>query len=90
MLTDTSLPPHIISGLRAVAALLATPNVATRAKPTGQISISLADFNDSEDSEENPYTGERPSVLPKVLTYIFIIKFHKSIFVKTLLILNKS
>lgn len=69
MLTDTNLPPHIVSGLRAIASLLAPPNATStiRTKPAGLASVSLVDFNTSgSDSEENPYTGERPSALPKV------------------------
>lgn len=71
MLSDPYVPPHIVSGLRAVATLLAPPNTLSplpniRNKST-RISISLADFNNSEsDSEENPYLGERTSNISKV------------------------
>lgn len=68
MLTDSQLPPHILSGLRAVASLLSPPSMSMspRTKPAG-ISISLVDFNNSgSDSEESPYIGERTSNLPKV------------------------
>jgi len=69
MLSDPHVPPHIVSGLRAVATLLAPPTISPlpRNRST-RISISLADFNNSEsDSEENPYLGaERTSVMPKV------------------------
>ncbi|CAG2177513.1 unnamed protein product [Oppiella nova] len=67
MLTDSQLPPHITSGLRALASLLSPPSLASspRTKPTG-ISIALVDFNNSgSDSEENPYIGERTSNMPK-------------------------
>ncbi|CAG2104895.1 unnamed protein product [Medioppia subpectinata] len=67
MLTDSQLPPHITSGLRALASLLSPPSLASspRTKPAG-ISIALVDFNNSgSDSEENPYIGERTSNIPK-------------------------
>jgi len=68
MLTDNSLPPHVASGLRAIAAMLAPPTVASanRVKPVAPASVALTDFNSGSDSEEIPYTGERPSALPKV------------------------
>ena len=72
MLTDSQLPPHILSGLRAVASLLSPPSLSSspRIKPTG-ISIALVDFNNSEsDSEESPYIGERTSNIPKVCSLI--------------------
>lgn len=69
MLTDNSLPPHVVSGLRALAVMLApTTSVpsGSRVKPAASASVSLTDFNSGSDSEEIPYTGERPSALPKV------------------------
>lgn len=50
------------------SAMLAPPSVAgNRIKPVAPASVSLAsDFNSGSDSEEIPYTGERPSALPKV------------------------
>lgn len=67
MLTDSSLPPHVFSGLRAVAIMLAPPSMAgNRVKPVAPASVALSDFNSGSDSEEIPYTGERPSALPKV------------------------
>ncbi|KAG0429802.1 hypothetical protein HPB47_023276 [Ixodes persulcatus] len=68
MLLDPSLPPHVVSGLRALAALLSPPSHGPpqpRPRPGGA-SVSLADFNCGSDTEEIPYTGERPSALPKV------------------------
>lgn len=69
MLLDPSLPPHVVSGLRALAALLSPPSHGPpqpRPRPGGA-SVSLADFNCGSDTEEIPYTGERPSALPKRL-----------------------
>ena len=68
MLSDPYVPPHIVSGLRAVATLLAPPSISPLPRnKTTRISISLADFNNSEsDSEENPYLGDRTSNMPKV------------------------
>ncbi|KAI1301941.1 cGMP-inhibited 3',5'-cyclic phosphodiesterase A [Halotydeus destructor] len=69
MLTDASLPAHVTSGLRALAAMLAPPNFGVgsqqRVKPVAPASVSLTDFNSGSDSEEIPYTGERPSTQPK-------------------------
>lgn len=70
MLSDPSVPPNIVSGLRAVANLLAPPPTISplpMRDKSNRISISLAVFNNSEsDSEENPYLGERTSNMPKV------------------------
>ncbi|XP_022238555.1 cGMP-inhibited 3',5'-cyclic phosphodiesterase A-like [Limulus polyphemus] len=69
MLADSNLPPHIISGLRALASLLSPPTHGPsqpRHRPGGA-SVALTDFNSGSDTEEIPYTGERPSALPKRL-----------------------
>lgn len=69
MLLDPNLPPHVVSGLRALATLLSPPSHGPpqpRPRPGGA-SVSLADFNCGSDTEEIPYTGERPSALPKRL-----------------------
>ncbi|GFR80706.1 cGMP-inhibited 3',5'-cyclic phosphodiesterase A [Elysia marginata] len=68
MLADASLPPHIVSGLRAVSNLLKPPEAQgsfhkQRVSPL----VSLTENTSyGSDSEESPYTGERPSTLPKV------------------------
>lgn len=68
MLADTTLPPHVVSGLRAVSNLLKPAEShssmhKTRVSPL----VSLTESTSyGSDSEENPYTGERPSSLPKV------------------------
>ncbi|OQV22497.1 cGMP-inhibited 3',5'-cyclic phosphodiesterase A [Hypsibius exemplaris] len=65
----TLLPPHIISGLRAVAGLLEQPGVTTPNSVTSSTRfrngpfVSLSEIG--SDTEESPYTGERPNVLPK-------------------------
>ena len=70
MLADTTLPPHVVSGLRAVSNLLKPAEThssmhKTRVSPL----VSLTESTSyGSDSEENPYTGERPSSLPKVST----------------------
>ena len=68
MLADASLPPHIVSGLRAVSNLLKPPDVhGAFHKPRVSPLVSLTEStNYGSDSEESPYTGERPSTLPKV------------------------
>ncbi|XP_076329175.1 cGMP-inhibited 3',5'-cyclic phosphodiesterase 3A-like isoform X2 [Tachypleus tridentatus] len=69
MLADSNLPPHVISGLRALASLLSPPNHGThqpRHRPGGS-SVALTDFNSGSDTEEIPFTGERPPVIPKRL-----------------------
>ncbi|XP_052244847.1 cGMP-inhibited 3',5'-cyclic phosphodiesterase 3A-like isoform X2 [Dreissena polymorpha] len=69
MLADTTLPPHVVSGLRAVSNLLKpvehhSSMHKTRVSPL----VSLTESTSyGSDSEENPYTGERPSSLPKRL-----------------------
>ncbi|KAK8786045.1 hypothetical protein V5799_007590 [Amblyomma americanum] len=71
MLLDPNLPPHVVSGLRALATLLSPPSHGPpqpRPRPGGA-SVSLADFNCGSDTEEIPYTGERPSALPKAVLY---------------------
>ncbi|XP_064490056.1 cGMP-inhibited 3',5'-cyclic phosphodiesterase 3A-like isoform X3 [Ornithodoros turicata] len=68
MLADPNLPPHVVSGLRALATLLSPPSHGPPRGPRpGGASVSLADFNSGSDTEEIPYTGERPSALPKRL-----------------------
>ncbi|CAM1302653.1 PDE3B (predicted) [Pycnogonum litorale] len=69
MLADnSSLPPHIISGLQALSNLLSPPNHVSphqqRQRIVGGL-VSLTDFSGSDTEENLPYTGERPSALPK-------------------------
>ncbi|XP_059141069.1 cGMP-inhibited 3',5'-cyclic phosphodiesterase 3A-like [Physella acuta] len=69
MLADTSLPPHIVSGLRAVSNLLKPPDAQGsfhKARVSPLVSLTES-TNYGSDSEESPYTGERPSTLPKRL-----------------------
>ncbi|KAK3712329.1 hypothetical protein RRG08_002660 [Elysia crispata] len=68
MLADASLPPHIVSGLRAVSNLL-KPSDAQGSFHKQRVSplVSLTENTSyGSDSEESPYTGERPSTLPKL------------------------
>ncbi|KAI8791783.1 cGMP-inhibited 3',5'-cyclic phosphodiesterase 3A-like isoform X2 [Biomphalaria glabrata] len=69
MLADSSLPPHIISGLKAVSNLLKPPDAQSSFhKPRVSPLVSLTESTTyGSDSEESPYTGERPSTLPKRL-----------------------
>ncbi|XP_013381675.1 cGMP-inhibited 3',5'-cyclic phosphodiesterase A isoform X2 [Lingula anatina] len=69
MLADTSLPPHVISGLKAVGSLLKPPeNHMPINRPRVSPLVSLAEStNYGSDSEDLPYTGERPSSLPRRL-----------------------
>ncbi|XP_048768884.2 cGMP-inhibited 3',5'-cyclic phosphodiesterase 3A-like isoform X5 [Ostrea edulis] len=63
MLADQSLPPNIVSGLRTLSNLLKPPEShssfhKTRVSPL----VSLTESTSyGSDTEENPYTGERPS-----------------------------
>ena len=68
MLADATLPPHVISGLRAVGNLLKpTDNHSSLHKTRVSPLVSLTESTSyGSDTEENPYTGERPSSLPKV------------------------
>lgn len=68
MLADSALPPHVVSGLRSVSNLLKPPEShAPSHKPKVSPLVSLTEAtNYGSDSEEIPYTGERPSSLPKV------------------------
>ncbi|XP_071114452.1 cGMP-inhibited 3',5'-cyclic phosphodiesterase 3A-like isoform X2 [Haliotis cracherodii] len=69
MLADTNLPPHIVSGLRVVSSLLKPPESHSGIhKPKVSPLVSLTESTSyGSDSEESPYTGERPSSLPKRL-----------------------
>ncbi|XP_012946571.1 cGMP-inhibited 3',5'-cyclic phosphodiesterase A, partial [Aplysia californica] len=60
MLADSNLPPHIISGLRAVSNLLKPPDAhGCFHKPRVSPLVSLTENTSyGSDSEESPYTGE--------------------------------
>ena len=69
MLAESNLPPHIISGLRAVSSLLKpNDNHGANQKPKVSPLVSLTETTSlyRSDNEDLPYTGERPSSLPKV------------------------
>ena len=68
MLAESNLPPHISSGLRAIGSLLKPPsdNHVSMHKTKGNPLVALAESCYGSDSEDLPYTGERPSSLPKV------------------------
>ncbi|XP_015793123.1 cGMP-inhibited 3',5'-cyclic phosphodiesterase A isoform X1 [Tetranychus urticae] len=61
MLNDPTLPPHIISGLRAVASLLAPPvsQVSNRSRSTPWAAVALDNYASVEEPSEMPYTGEK-------------------------------
>ncbi|XP_069104375.1 cGMP-inhibited 3',5'-cyclic phosphodiesterase 3A-like isoform X2 [Argopecten irradians] len=67
MLADVSLPPNVISGLRTLGNLLKpAESHSSFHKPRVSPLVSLTEStNYSSDNEESPYTGERPSMLPK-------------------------
>ena len=70
MLADSNLPPHVVSGLRTVSNLLKPPETPhmTLHRPKISPLVSLTETsNYGSDSEDLPYTGERPSSLPKVV-----------------------
>ncbi|XP_078662784.1 cGMP-inhibited 3',5'-cyclic phosphodiesterase 3A-like isoform X6 [Branchiostoma floridae x Branchiostoma belcheri] len=68
MLTDPCLPPTVISGLRTISNLLSPPSQYSH-KPKLNYLVELAETGNISDTEESlsPYTGERPSALPKRL-----------------------
>lgn len=70
LLEACTMPPHLVSGLRALATLLSPPLPALnpnpfRARHLATPYAALSDVNYSSDTEEMPYTGER-LVLSKV------------------------
>ncbi|CAL1279796.1 unnamed protein product [Larinioides sclopetarius] len=81
MLADPQLPPHILSGLRTLSTLLSPTPASTssssccapqrvhhrRSPQRRKASLILPYFRSSSDNEEIPFTGERPSALPKRL-----------------------
>ncbi|XP_042903529.1 cGMP-inhibited 3',5'-cyclic phosphodiesterase 3A [Parasteatoda tepidariorum] len=82
MLADPQLPPHIVTGLRTLSSLLspapatasasssccAPPRMHHRRSPQRRKgSLILPYFRSTSDNEEIPFTGERPSALPKRL-----------------------
>ncbi|XP_047485832.1 cGMP-inhibited 3',5'-cyclic phosphodiesterase B-like isoform X2 [Penaeus chinensis] len=66
MLQDPHLPPSVVSGLQALYLLLApAPNTAPSPRgprPTPYFHLSQDAYASGSDTEENPYTGERPSI----------------------------
>lgn len=84
MLVDTSLPPNVVSGLRAVSSLLKPPdNHMPVSRPRVSPLVSLTESTNYSDSEDLPYTGERPSSLPKVYPCtLYIIHIYYQLFQK--------
>lgn len=68
MLADTTLPSHVVGRLRTISNLLKPPeNHSSFHKPRVSPLVSLTESaHYGSDTEESPYTGERPSTLPKV------------------------
>ncbi|KAG7173828.1 cGMP-inhibited 3',5'-cyclic phosphodiesterase B-like [Homarus americanus] len=66
MLQDPHLPPAVVSGLQALYLLLAPPSHVAPSprghRPTPYFHLSQDAYASGSDTEENPYTGERPSV----------------------------
>lgn len=75
MLTDQSLPPHIASGLRAVASLLSTRSSSISYKPKIDFinHFSFKNFSSSLEEKETPYSANTPN-------YISEVKCHNSAF----------
>ncbi|XP_078000078.1 cGMP-inhibited 3',5'-cyclic phosphodiesterase 3A-like [Glandiceps talaboti] len=68
MLADQSLPPNVISGLKAVSNLINPPtNYNTFQRPRISPLIALSESSYGSDVEDSPFIGERPSALPKRL-----------------------
>ncbi|XP_071134245.1 cGMP-inhibited 3',5'-cyclic phosphodiesterase 3A-like isoform X2 [Mytilus edulis] len=67
MLADTTLPSHVVGRLRTISNLLKPPeNHSSFHKPRVSPLVSLTESaHYGSDTEESPYTGERPSTLPK-------------------------
>ena len=73
MLADSTLPLHVVSGLHAVSNLLKpvdSHNAVHKTKVSPLISLTEVTSYGS-DTEDSPYTGERPSSLPKVWSASF-------------------
>nr|XP_053632453.1 cGMP-inhibited 3',5'-cyclic phosphodiesterase 3B-like isoform X3 [Cherax quadricarinatus] len=65
MLQDPHLPPAVVSGLQALHLLLAPAHTAPSPRghrPTPYFHLSQDAYASGSDTEENPYTGEKPSV----------------------------
>ncbi|XP_071545342.1 cGMP-inhibited 3',5'-cyclic phosphodiesterase 3A-like isoform X2 [Panulirus ornatus] len=66
MLQDPHLPPAVVSGLQALYLLLTPPSQAAPSprghRPTPYFHLAQDAYASGSDTEENPYTGERPSV----------------------------
>ncbi|GAB6029658.1 hypothetical protein CHUAL_005392 [Chamberlinius hualienensis] len=74
MLADSSLPLHVVSGLRALSQLLSPPTNHLQAHTTQRLRFAAANdliiTNNGLDNEDIPIIGEKLSALPK--------KFRKS------------
>ena len=69
MLADVNLPSHVVSGLRAISNLLKPPEThGSFHRPRVSPLVSLTETSNVSDNEESPYTGERPSSLPRVFS----------------------
>ncbi|XP_064105174.1 cGMP-inhibited 3',5'-cyclic phosphodiesterase 3A-like isoform X2 [Macrobrachium nipponense] len=66
MLQDPHLPPAVVSGLQALYLLLAPPSNTAPSprgpRPAPYFHLSQDAYASGSDTEENPYTGERPSI----------------------------
>ncbi|XP_072165724.1 cGMP-inhibited 3',5'-cyclic phosphodiesterase 3A-like [Diadema setosum] len=68
MLADSTLPPNVVSGLKAVSTLLSPPtNYNTLQRPKISPLVALSESSYTSDIDDSPYVGERPLSLPKRL-----------------------
>ncbi|XP_063970176.1 uncharacterized protein LOC129283067 [Lytechinus pictus] len=68
MLADSTLPPNVVSGLKAVSSLLSPPtNYNTLQRPKISPLVALSESMYTSDIDDSPYVGERPLSLPKRL-----------------------
>ena len=72
MLADSTLPPNVVSGLKAVSSLLSPPtNYNTLQRPKISPLVALSESMYTSDIDDSPYVGERPLSLPKVQHFQF-------------------
>jgi cGMP-inhibited 3',5'-cyclic phosphodiesterase A len=79
LLAVSNLPAQVVNGLRAVSTLLRPPSEnhssATLHRPKISPLLALSEASSyGSDADDLPYTGERPSTLPNVITR-YIVSF---------------
>lgn len=71
MLADSSLPPNVVSGLKAVSSLLSPPSsFNTLQRPKISPLVALNESSYTCDIDDSPYVGDSQLSLPRV-SYFF-------------------